>query len=169
MGGEGMVGLSLLFGVERSNTTVICQVLGRATRMRADAFKREILGKQGRLYKMLQKYSNAFMGMVAQSAACNSMHPLEERCCRWILMTHDRVDRDEIPLTHDFLASMLGARRPTVSLTLGVLKRAGLIDYTRGSITIRNRVGLEATACECYGIVTRQMRTLFDEDEPNKR
>ena len=139
--------------------------------MRADAFKREILGKQGRLYKMLQKYSNAFMGMVAQSAACNSMHPLEERCCRWILMTHDRVDRDEIPLTHDFLASMLGARRPTISLMVGVLKRAGLIDYyTRGSITIRNRVGLEATACECYDIIRRQMGMVFDEEEwGNKR
>lgn len=130
--------------------------------MRADAFKREVLERQGVMFKMLLKYSSAFMGMVAQSAACSSLHPVEERCCRWILMTHDRVQRDEFPLTHDFLASMLGARRPTVSLTLSTLKRAGLIDYTRGSITIQNRTAIEATTCECYQIIRRQMDTVFE-------
>jgi CRP-like cAMP-binding protein len=168
MGTEGMVGLSLMFGVERSNATVICQVPGRATRLRADVFKREVVEKPGTMFKILQRYINAFMGMIAQSAACNSTHPLEERCCRWILMTHDRVQRDEFPLTHDFLAYMLGVRRPTISLAASVLKRAGFIDYTRGTITIRNRAGLEATTCECYEIINRQMATVFA-DTPNKR
>jgi len=122
MGIEGMVGLSLLFGEHKSNTTVIVQVPGTAIMMRSDVFLREVVERRSQLFNLLQRYTNAFMGMVAQSAACNSLHPLEERLCRWILMTHDRVLRDEMPLTQDFLAMMLGVRRPTISMAANTLR-----------------------------------------------
>jgi hypothetical protein len=94
--------------------------------------------------------------LVSQSAACNRLHPLEERAARWMLMTHDRVDADTFPITHDFLASMLGVRRPSVTVAAGILQRAGFIQYRRGRMTIIDREGLEASACECYAIVRRQ-------------
>jgi CRP-like cAMP-binding protein len=166
MGAEGMVGLSLLYGVELSNTSVIGQVDGRAARMSADDFNREVIGPRGPLYQLLLRYSSAFMGMVAQSAACSALHSLEERFCRWILMTHDRVDKDEFPLTQEFLSMMLGVHRPSVSLSASVLKRAGLIDYTRGSIKVRDRKGLEDSSCDCYQIIRRQMDSVFTDASP---
>jgi len=161
MGIEGMVGLSLLAGEETSNSTVIAQVPGAGTRMRADHFMKQVVGKGGPLFRLLLRYTNAFMGMIAQSGACNTLHPLEERLCRWILMTHDRVQQDQFPLTQDFLSMMLGVRRPTVSMTASMLKAGGLIRYTRGSVTVLDRQGMEASSCECYEIINRQLDKIF--------
>ncbi len=156
MGAEGMVGLSLIFGVEKSNATVIVQVAGRATRMRAAAFIKEVVEKGGPLFKLLQVYVNYFLGMVAQHAACNAVHPVEERMCRWILLTHDRVGRDQFQLTQEYLALMLGVRRPSLSPIANQLKREELINYSRGTVTVLDRQGLEARSCECYDTIREQ-------------
>jgi len=164
MGGEGMVGLSLLLEVLRSNTTVIVQVSGTADRMPRDAFMREVVHRENPLRTLLLRYSNAFMAMVAQSAACTAQHELEARFCRWILMTHDRVGKNTLQLTQEFLSMMLGVRRPSVSVTAGVLKRAGLIDYTRGSVTVLDRKGLEENSCSCYATIQHQMEAIFEKE-----
>jgi CRP-like cAMP-binding protein len=102
---------------------------------------------------MLHRYA-AIRGMqVAQTAACNRLHDVKQRLARWLLMTQDRVDSGSLPITHDFLATMLGTDRPSVSLAAGVLQRKGLIEYTRGAVKIMNRKKLEDSACECYGII----------------
>jgi CRP-like cAMP-binding protein len=161
MGAEGMVGLSLLFGVERSNSTVIVQIPGRATRMRAGAFVKEVVKKGGPLMRLLQLYTNYFMAMVAQHAACNALHTVQERMCRWILLTHDRVRRDQFQLTQEYLAQMLGVRRPSLSAVAGELKRAGLINYSRGTVTVLDRKGLEARSCPCYKIIRGQFTQIL--------
>lgn len=161
MGVEGMVGLSLLLGTEISNTTVFAQIPGRATRMKAADFIEEVREKRGVLFKLLQRYTNAFMGMIAQVAACNNQHSLEERMCRWILLTHDRVQKDEFILTQEFLSQMLGVRRPSVSVVASTLQHAGMIRYSRGNVTIIDRKGLEASTCECYGLIVATMDDIF--------
>jgi CRP-like cAMP-binding protein len=161
MGVDGMVGLSLLFGVSKSNTTVFTQIPGSATRMSAAALQEHVIKRNGDLYKLLLRYSNAFMAMIAQVAACNNLHPLEERMCRWILMTHDRVRRDEFPLTQEFLSLMLGVRRPSVSVIASTLQNAGMIRYSRGTISIVDRKALEAGTCECYGLIVAMTESIF--------
>jgi len=163
MGTEGMVGLSLVMKLEVSNSTVFVQIPGRATRMRARDFKKQVVEKGGPLLNTLLRYTNFFMAMIAQTAACNTTHPVEERMCRWILMTHDRVQQDQFPLTQEFLADMLGVRRPSLSKVAGELKREGLINYTRGSVTVTDRKGLEARSCECYQIIQGQLKRTFNE------
>ena len=165
MGGEGMVGLSLLCGVERSNTTVFTQVPGTATRMKAADLVEHVVQHGGPLYELLLRYTNAFMGMIAQVAACNNTHSLEERMCRWILMTHDRVQKDEFVLTQEFLSQMLGVRRPSVSVVASTLQTAGIIRYTRGNITVVNREELEAASCECYGLIVVLIENIFRKPE----
>ncbi len=109
------------------------------------------------------------MSFLAQSAACNRAHSLEQRMARWLLITRDRVDSDEFPLTQEFLGQMLGVRRPTVSLTGSALQRAGLIRYSRGRITIVDRRGLEEVSCECYAYVKEQFDEAFDDGRPVSR
>ena len=120
--------------------------------MSADAFRKE-LNRHGPFYRLMSQYSQALQILIMQSTACNSLHTVEERCSRWLLMTHDRVEGDEFRLTHEFLGYMLGARRPTVSLVLGTLHRAGLIASGTKKITVVDRARLEETSCECYGVV----------------
>jgi CRP-like cAMP-binding protein len=166
MGMEGLVGLSLLLGRPQSNTTVIVQIPGSASVMRAADFQAHVLKPRGILYQRLLQYADAFMAMVAQTAACNSLHNVDERLARWILMTHDRVGRNEIPLTQEFLAYMLGVRRASVSVAAGGLQQMGLIKYSRGQVTVIDRNGLEANSCACYGIVNRitdELYTGFDQ------
>jgi CRP-like cAMP-binding protein len=162
MGMEGLVGLSLLFGRARSNTTVIVQIGGTATRMRARDFAAQVIAPRGQLYDNLLMYADAFMAMVAQTAACNSLHAIDERLARWILMTHDRVGRNEMPLTHEFLAFMLGVRRSSVSIAASALQQNGLIRYTRGQITVIDRTGLETQTCACYGVVHQIMKDFYE-------
>jgi hypothetical protein len=110
-------------------------------------------------------YAHAFFNQVAQSVACNTFHHLEQRCCRWLLMTHDRVQLDEFPLTQEVLATMLGVQRPGVSIAAGALQRAGLIRYTRGSVTILNHAGLIKRSCECYGVSKREFDRLLGSND----
>lgn len=165
MGAEGMVGLSLIYRISKSNSTVFTQIPGSATRMKAADFNEHVLNRDSPLYRLLLRYANAFMAMVAQVAACNSLHSLEERMCRWILMTQDRVQRDEFILTQEFLSQMLGVRRPSVSVIAGTLQAAGIITYTRGNVTVLRRDALEEATCECYKLILRITDDIFKGNE----
>jgi CRP-like cAMP-binding protein len=110
---------------------------------------------------MILRYTQAFLTQVAQTAACNGAHLVDQRCARWLLMTHDRVDGDEFPLTHEFLAFMLGVRRAGVTVAMRSLQDAKLIRYTRGRIGIVDRTGLEAASCECYAVVRAHFNRLL--------
>jgi CRP-like cAMP-binding protein len=112
---------------------------------------------------VMLRYAHAFFNQVAQSAACNHFHSLEQRCCRWLLMTHDRIDSDEFLLTQEFLAMMLGVQRTGVTAAAGALQRAGLIRYKRGNVTIIDRRGLIRRSCECYGVSKKEFDRLLGE------
>ena len=153
IGKEGMVGVTVFLGGTVSPGEAFIQVpdgVGQA--MSADAFRKE-LDRRGVFYGLISRYSQALQILLMQSTACNSLHTVEERCSRWLLMTHDRVDGDELRLTHEFLGYMLGVRRPTVSLVLGTLDKAGILHNGTKKITIVNRARLEDTSCECYRVV----------------
>jgi CRP-like cAMP-binding protein len=152
IGAEGMVGLPAFLGATTSPTRVFCQIPGQAARLEVEALRRFTTGN-GALHNVLNRYTQSMMTFLARNVACNRAHSTAERCARWLAQTHDRVGRDNFTLTQEFLAQMLGVRRPTVSLSARVLQQAGLIRYTRGCITILDRDGLHAAACECYDIV----------------
>lgn len=154
IGSEGFVGVPVILGVASSTMQAVGQVPGRALKIPARAVVEEIRRAAG-LNRLLLMYAEALMVQLAQHAACNRTHSIQQRCARWLLMTHDRVEGDEIALTQEFLAQMLGVRRATVTMVAGELQRAGLIDYSRGRIRIVDRHGLERVACECYEVVRR--------------
>ena len=131
------------------------QVAASGFRIEAQLLKEEF-ERPGKLRNHIQKYILANLAQSAQNAACNRLHTIGERLARWVLTCHDRVQSDRMPLTHEFLAQMLGAPRTTVNLAAGILHQAGLIDYSRGHVTIKNRSGLEEAACECYGVVRKE-------------
>jgi len=160
IGNEGVVGLPLVLQDERSPTSVYVQVPGGGLRMKASLFRRE-LARSASMRTVMLHYAHAFFNQVAQSAACNQFHSLEQRCCRWLLMTHDRMESDQFLLTQEFLAMMLGVQRTGVTTAAGALQRAGLINYRRGDVTIKDRRGLERRACECYGIAKREFDRLL--------
>jgi CRP-like cAMP-binding protein len=120
--------------------------------MSVDTFKRE-LERAGPFQECVQRYSQGLLMLMMQSTGCMALHPVQERCCRWLLMTHDRIRTDQFHLSHEFLAMMLGSTRPTVTIVAGTLQKAGLIKYVHGRMTIVDRAGLEAASCECYGTV----------------
>jgi CRP-like cAMP-binding protein len=160
VGNEGMIGLPLFLGADRSPHRAFTQVPGDALRMRAEDFREE-MGRQGQLAGLLRRYNQALMNQMAYSVACNRLHSVEERMCRWLLMTHDRVGADRFPMTQEFLAQMLGVRRPSVTVVAGVLQKAGLIAYARGWVVILDRAGLEAASCECYRVVRDDFERLL--------
>ena len=153
MGNEGMAGLPVFLGASTSPDLAFAQVPGRALRMPAGEF-RELANGAGTVQALLQRYTQAFFVQLAQGAACNRLHSMDERLARWLLMTHDRVGQDQFPLTQEFMAQMLAVRRATVTEAAGRLQQAGLITYSRGIITILDRPGLEAASCECYRIIS---------------
>ena len=122
---------------------------------------REETKRGSALNEILLRYTQALLVLVSQSTACNRLHTAEERLCRWLLMTHDRVGADQFPITQEFMADMLGVRRPTVSLVASIVQKAGLIRYSRGKITIVDRPGLEAASCECYAKVKEEFNSLL--------
>src|SRR5699024_766803 len=126
------------------------QVPGVALRARSSVVA-ALVDRERELRRLINRYSQAFLSQVAQGAACNRLHGIEQRCARWLLLTHDRVGRDEFPLKQEFLAEMLGVRRAGVSVAASALQHAGLIRYRRGIIQLLDREGLEAASCECYG------------------
>ena len=162
IGPEGMVGIPVFLGAEQMPSQAFIQIPGEGARLESDAF-REVIRRSPALHRLLLRYTLALMNLIAQSTACNRVHPVEERCARWLLMTHDRVHEAVFPLTQGFLGEMLGVRRPTVSLAAGMLAKAGLISYVRGHITILDCPGLEAASCECYRIIAVEFQRLFGE------
>jgi CRP-like cAMP-binding protein len=120
--------------------------------MTVDAFKKEMT-RPGAFQDCVLRYWQGFQTLIMQSTACMALHPVQDRCCRWLLMAHDRVHRDEFELSHEFLAMMLGATRPTVTVVAGTLQKAGLIRYRHGRLTILDRKSLEGASCECYETV----------------
>ena len=159
IGKDGVVGLPILLGGDGMPGKTFIQVEGSGFRINAERLKEEF-ERSGELRRHLQKYLLANLVQSAQNAACNRLHTIGERLSRWLLTCHDRVESDRMPLTHEFLAQMLGAPRTTVTLAAGMLHQAGLIDYSRGHVTIKNRSGLEEAACECYGIVRKEFQRL---------
>lgn len=157
IGPEGMFGMSVVMGLNTSPSRVFVQVEGEAFRMTVANLKKE-LDAETPLLRLLQLYSYVFLTQITQTAACNGLHQVGPRCCRWILMTRDRYGENVIPLTHEFLGFMLGVRRSSVSVVLQPLQDEHLIDYSRGKIKILNVKGLEAKACECYRVVNDLFR-----------
>lgn len=151
-GCEGMVGLPVFLGDDISPVRAIVQIPGAAARMDAAVFAR-LSATPGAFHRLMLRYTEAFLIQVAQTAACNGAHLVEERCARWLLMTHDRVHGDEFPLTHEFLAFMLGVRRAGVTLAMRALQDAGVLRYGRGWVAVADRARLETYSCECYGVV----------------
>ena len=169
IGNEGVVGLPLVLGDDRAPTSVYIQVPGAGLRMKAALFKKE-LARSASMRTVMLHYAHAFFNQVAQSAACNQFHSIEQRCCRWMLMTHDRMQSDEFLLTQEFLAMMLGVQRTGVSAAAGGLQRARLIDYKRGNVSIIDRRGLKRRSCECYETSKREFdRLLGDRAIPKAR
>jgi CRP-like cAMP-binding protein len=146
---EGMLGLPHFLGDGVSTDEAVCQIEGEALRMPAEAF-RQACDELPELRRLLERYTLALMGQMSRTAGCNRAHPVEERCARWLLLTHDRAGSDSFGLTHEFLAAMLGTRRASVTVVAGQLQQAGLIHYRRGTLTILDREGLEAASCEDY-------------------
>jgi CRP-like cAMP-binding protein len=167
IGNEGIVGLPLVLEDERAPTSVYIQVPGTGLRMKAPLFKREMV-RSASLRTVMHHYTHAFFNQVAQSAACNQFHSLEQRCSRWLLMTHDRMRSDSFLLTQEFLAMMLGVQRTGVTAAASALQRAGLISYKRGNVMILDRRGLERRSCECYGISKAEFDRLLG-DKPRRR
>jgi CRP-like cAMP-binding protein len=160
IGNEGVAGMSVYFGGELPTTATIVQVPGAgAAMMRAGTFAAE-MERRGPLYQLVRRYSLALLTLMTQSVACNALHEVDQRCARWLLMTHDRVHADTLLLTQEYLATMLGVRRPTVTLVAKRLQRDGLIEYRRGRIVIRDRPGLVRLSCECYGVVRAHFERL---------
>ena len=160
VGNEGMVGLPVFLGADSTPSQAFSQIPGESLRMATDVFKAEV-ANDGPLPGLLNRYTQGLFNQLAQSAACNRLHSTEERLARWLLMTHDRVGQETFPLTHEFMAHMLGVRRATVTVAAGMLQQAGLIRYSRGRISIVDRPGLEAASCECYEITRAEFERLL--------
>lgn len=152
VGNEGMVGMPFILGTGISGVRALVQGGGRTWRMKSSRFRIEF-NRIPQLQQALYRYTHALMAQISQTAACNRFHGAEARLARWLLMTRDRVGSDEFPLTHEFLAHMLGVRREGVTEAASALKRRKLIDYHRGKIQILNPRGLEKSSCACYQIV----------------
>ena len=159
IGRDGVVGLPMLLGGSQMPGKTFIQVEGFGFRMDAQ-FAKEQFEQPGPLRNQLQKYLVANLLQTSQNAACNRLHTISERLARWLLTCHDRVESDRMPLTHDFLAHMLGVPRTTVTVAAGMLHQAGLIDYSRGHVTIQNRAELENAVCECYAVVRKEFDRL---------
>jgi CRP-like cAMP-binding protein len=154
LGNEGLAGVPAIFGLDRSPVREVVQISGDGFRVKASAFRR-VLHSSPALLALAGRYS-AVLGMqISQTAACNRLHDIERRLARWLLLAQDRVDSGIVAITHDFLATMLGTDRPSVSVAAANLQRKGIIDYTRGAVKILNRKELEDSACECYQAIQK--------------
>lgn len=161
VGNEGMAGLAVFLEGDSTPNRTLVQVPGKMARLRVEDF-RKLVDSSPRLRTFLNRYTLAFLAQVSQTAACNRSHNIDERCARWLLMTHDRVPADTFSLTHEFLAFMLGVRRAGVTVAAGMLQDAALITYKRGKITIVDRERLEEAACGCYQLVRQESDKLLN-------
>ena len=151
VGKEGFTGTPAIVGLSRSPLQAVVQISGDGSRLEVGALKKT-LESAPHLQSLLSRYAVVQGMQVAQTAACNRLHDIKQRLARWLLMTQDRMDSELLPITHDFLATMLGTDRPSVTVAAGILQREQLIEYSRGAVKILNRNKLEEYACECYGI-----------------
>jgi CRP-like cAMP-binding protein len=161
VGNDGVLGIPAALGDNIAITTAMVQVSDFGMRMKASVLKSEFK-RGGVLQSLLLRYMQALYALVSQNAACNRLHHLDGRLARWLLLVYDRVESNELPLTHEFMAQMLGVRRAGVTEAANMLQRAGLIRYTRGRITILNREELQAASCECYEIINGEYARLLD-------
>jgi CRP-like cAMP-binding protein len=163
MGLEGVVGIQFWLHAETTPTRTVIQVPGTALRMSTKDFKREVMDTESPLNLLIAKYVHGFLNMTSQTAACNRMHEIDERLCRWLRMIHDRLPgREEFPLRQEFMAEMLGVHRPTISTAAAMLQEARFIEYSRGKLRILDPEGLKEGACECYGIIEQQFDRIFE-------
>jgi CRP-like cAMP-binding protein len=158
-GNDGLVGFPVLLGTKTIPTRTFMQIAGKGFKIKAhhlvDEFERS-----GTLQKRINRYFQANLVLTGQTAACNRLHDIAERLARWLLMCHDRMDSDTFSITHEFLGHMLGTPRSTVTLAAGILHKSGLIEYSRGKVTVRDRKGLEKAACECYQTIRKEFDRL---------
>ena len=159
-GREGAVGAELCQS-ERCLGFMLIQLAGTALRIPAKVFLKEVANRP-ELRNIMDRYLYSQTRQILYAAACNRVHSMEERCARWVLMTHDRAGQDTFPLTQEFLSHMLGVRRATVNVATGMLKKAGFISYVRGRMTVLDRIGLESAACDCYQAIKTAYQTALD-------
>lgn len=152
VGSEGMVGLPVFMGIATSGNHAVVQGPGVAMRMKAVTLRKECHDGSA-LTRVIRRYTHSLLTQITQAAVCNQFHSIEARMARWLLMTHDRMNEDEFPLTQEFLSHMLGVRREGVSRAASVLQKRKLIAYSRGRLKMLDRPGLEATSCGCYEII----------------
>lgn len=164
IGNEGAVGVYAVLNRARSIGTNVVQVGGDALRLDVAAFNNRVRHNPG-LHDLMHHYMYALTHQIVQAGACNRLHTMEERCARWLLMMHDRTEsnKNSFPLTQEFLSEMLGVRRATVNLAIGILKNAGFIQYIRGQITVVDRAGLESASCPCYDLIRKEYEGLHVE------
>lgn len=159
-GKEGMFNVSVILGDDTPSQKAIVQLSGRAIRIRSTILRQAEQTDES-LRNLLRCYTNVVLVNASQSAACNRLHELDRRCARWLLMAHDRAGTETFPITHHFLGMMLGVRRPVVTAAVQKFRANGLITYHHGMMTIRDRIGLEAAACECYRFVWNESERLL--------
>jgi CRP-like cAMP-binding protein len=160
VGSDGVVGLPGLGRDDAMGCDAVVQVTGAALRADADAVRR-LMASEEPVRELMGRFTHWMLRRSMQSAACLAFHPVKARCARWLLMTRDLVGCDDLPLTHDRLARLLGVRRASVTLELGLLETAGLITHSRGRVAVRNRIGLERASCECYAAIRDERERLF--------
>jgi len=159
---DGMVGIQAFLRQKTAFTRTFVQIPGQALRMRVEDFRKEVLEAEDSLFSdLVANYVSAYVTLTTITAACNRIHRIEERLCRWLKMTHNRVQGDFFPVRHEFLAYMLGVHRPSVSIAANILKKAGLIRYDYGRMHVLNSRGLEDGACECYGLMEKQIESIY--------
>lgn len=169
IGNEGIVGVPVV-PLGALAVRAISQVAGHSLRIETSEFL-SLFNRSSAFQSLVERYTQALFGQISQAAACNRLHSSEERLSRWLLMSHDRVGADEFMITQEFLGQMLGARRSTVSVSAGILQRAGLIRYVRGHVTIVDRAGLEAVSCECYAVIRHELDSVVSsgQRQPTRR
>jgi CRP-like cAMP-binding protein len=151
----------VLLGTHSVPSRAIIQIPGKGFRVKTVDFERG-LQRAPEFQKLLLRFTMALLNQISQITACNRLHEVQERCARWLLQTHDRVDSDTFPMTQEFLSQMLGVHRPTVTVAAAMLQKAGLIRYIRGQITVVDRKGLEAASCSCYRIIQEEYARLLN-------
>jgi len=159
-GNEGLVGISLFMGGESTPSRAVVQSAGRGYRLKAEVLKREF-ARGGHLQHLALRFTQALITQMTQTAVCNRHHSVDEQLCRWLLLSLDRLPGNQLSMTQELIANMLGVRREGVTVAAGHLQTAGLIEYARGRISVTNRPGLEARVCECYAVVKTEYDRLL--------
>ncbi len=162
VGNEGIVGISLFMGGDTTPSSAVVQTAGHAYRLESHLLKEEFI-RAGLMQRLLLRYTQALITQIAQTAACNRHHSVEQQLCRWLLLTLDRVSSRELIMTQELVASMLGVRREGITEAAGKLQRAGVIRYRRGHIAVLDRSGLENRSCECYAMVKKELSRLLSD------